>query len=151
LREPELAVLPAKWLADMEEIEAIPALTRVLDAANPDARAHAAAALYRLGPPLGAKPRLVEIAQSDPYTAARMWAATALGRFHDSELVPLLVELLRSSSWRLRSAAATALGETGDPAALEPLRRARRRELRNPLNWFLNRTAYSKAIASLKP
>jgi HEAT repeat protein len=151
LREPELAFAPAKWLADMQEAEAIPALTRVLDAANSEARAGAAHALYRLGPPPEAKARLVEMADTDPALVSRMWATTALGKFRDSHLVPLLVELLDSSSWRLRSAAVTALGETGDQTALEPLRRARRRELRSPLCYFLNRAAYRNAIASLNP
>jgi HEAT repeat protein len=150
LREPEFAPLPAQWLADMECAEAVPALVRVLDAANPEARAHAARALYRLGPPPETKARLIEMANSDPETAASMWATTALGRFRDSSLVPLLLSQLGSPNWRIRSAAATALGETGDPGALEALRRARRRELLSPASWVMNRSAYNKAIASLR-
>jgi hypothetical protein len=41
------------------------------------------------------------------------------------------------------------LGELGDPRALEPLRRARRRLRRSPREWYWHRKVYNGAIANL--
>jgi HEAT repeat protein len=49
--EPEHAGLAAEWLADEGVGEAAPALTRLLDVADPNARVAAIKALERLGPP----------------------------------------------------------------------------------------------------
>jgi HEAT repeats len=105
---------------------AIPALARLLDAADPNARVAAIEALDRLGPPDDVKARLVEIARTDE-DWVRAWAMPALGSYRDRDLTALLVSLLADPSWRISSSAALALGKQADPAALEPLRNAQRR------------------------
>ena len=107
-------------------------------------------ALYEFGPPRETKARLIEIARCDPDPVAQMWGAIDLGTFRDTSLVPLLVELLESPETGVRRGAAMALGETGDPVAVEPLRRALRRERDSLSAWYMNRHAYRKALLALR-
>ena len=146
---PDYASLPAKWLADGGVTEAIPALTHLLDVADPHARASAIQALERLGFPEEAKPRLVEIAQTD-LDWVRAWATSALASYRDRSLTPILVALLDDPSWRVSSAAALALGRQEDPSALQPLRRARRSLFRAPARYYLYRRVYRDAIRTLR-
>jgi HEAT repeat protein len=148
--DPHGAAIAATWLADMQRHDAIPTLVELLDVGSPLARARAASALYKLGPPLQAKSRLVEMAGSDPDPGARVWALYALSKFQDRALVPLLIRALDSPDTQVRRAAVTALGETGDKEALDPVRRARRRERRTPLSWYMNHLAYRTALAALE-
>ena len=148
--DPHGAPLAAKWLANMQRHDAIPTFVQLLDAASPRARASAAQALYKLGPPPEAKSRLVEMAGSDPDPGPRAFALYALGKFKDRELVPVVVRVLDAPDMHVRRAAVAALGEIGDKAALEPLRRARRRERRSPVSWYWNHLAYRTALAALE-
>jgi HEAT repeat protein len=148
--EPEHAVLSAKWLADDGVEAAIPALVRLLDAADPSARFAAVKALDRLGLPHEVKARLVEIAQTDADDGVRSWAASALGSYRDRELTPLLVSLLADRSWLVSSAAALALGKQEDASALEPLRRAQRAIRRSPARFYLYRRVYADAVRALR-
>jgi hypothetical protein len=79
-----------------------------------------------------------------------MWGAIDLGTFRDRSLVPLLIELLKSPETVVRRGAAMALGETGDAVAVEPLRKALRRERHSPAGWYMNRHAYRKALIALR-
>jgi hypothetical protein len=62
----------------------------------------------------------------------------------------LLLSLLDDPSLRVRSSAALALAELGDRKALEPLRRARRRLRRSPVEWYWHRRLYNEAIGKLR-
>lgn len=146
---PDHAGLPAKWLADDGVTDAIPALTHLLDVADPHARTSAIQALERLGLPEQVKPRLVEIAQTD-LDWVRAWATSALASYRDRNLTPTLVALLNDPSWRVSSAAALALGRQEDPSALQPLRRARRALFRAPTRYYLYRRVYRDAIRTLR-
>ena len=147
--EPDHAVLSAQWLADDGVEAAIPGLVRLLEVADPGARFAAIKALEQLGLPEEVKARLVEIAQGDADDGVRSWATSALGRFRDRELTPLLVLLLADRSWRVSSAAALALGKQGDPSALQPLRRAQRAIRRSPARFYLYRRVYTDAVRAL--
>jgi HEAT repeat protein len=147
--EPENASLAAKWLADEGVADAIPALIRLFDAADPSARIAAIKALDELGLPDSVRTRLVEIVKTDENDGVRMWAASALGSYGDPELTPLLVSLLADPSWQVSVEAAGALGRQGDPSALVPLRLARRSLRRSPVRFYLHRRVYSAAIKAL--
>jgi HEAT repeat protein len=94
--------------------------------------------------------RLREIALHDEEPFVRSWAIGALGEIGDPEGVDLLVPLLRDSSWRVRGGAAIALGRLSDARALRPLREARRRLRRSPLEWWIYRRGYNEAIEALE-
>lgn len=147
--EPEHAGLTAKWLADKDVSDAIPALTWLLDVADPNARVASIKALERLGLPDDVKPRLVEIARTDSDDGVRSWATSAIGSYGDRELTPLLTSLLADPSWRVSSAAVLALRKQGDPSALQALRLARRSLRRNPVRFYIYRRLYRDAIKTL--
>jgi HEAT repeat protein len=143
LRDPDNRSAAAEYLADLGAIEAIPPLMRLLDVADPYVRAAAAQALGRLGA-WEALPRLREIA-ADDQDFVRSWAIGAIGDIGDPEDVDLLISLLADPSMRVRAAAALALGLFRDPKAAEPLRAARARLRRSPLEWCLYRRLYKRA------
>jgi hypothetical protein len=97
-----------------------------------------------------ARPRLRELALEDDDAGVRSWAVSALGDIGSSGDLGFLLPLLKDPSLRVRGSAALALGDLGDPQALGPLRRARRRLRRSPLEWYWHRGAYNKAIATLR-
>jgi hypothetical protein len=132
-REHDVSTLPAKWLAERGVTEAIPALVELLDVANPRARCSAISALEKLGPPLEAKPRLVEMARTDDDRYVRGWAAPILGDYDGGEeITGLLLSLLDDSDWFVSSGAATGLGRHGDVVALGPLKTRLRQLRRSP-------------------
>lgn len=71
---------------------------------------------------------LMEALESDDYTV-RLDAALALEKLADKRSVPALIDTLRYEEWQrdypilggVRAAAARALGNIGDPSAIEPL------------------------------
>jgi len=63
--------------------------------------------------------------------------------------VELVFPMLLDPSWRVRGAAAQALGDLGDARAIDPLRAARRRLRRSPVEWWAFRGIYNDAIDSL--
>jgi HEAT repeat protein len=146
--EPEHAGLAADSLANEGATEAIPNLTRLLGAADPNARIAAIKALERLGLPDQLKPRLLEIARTDE-AGVRAWATSALGSYGDRDLTPFLVSLIDDPSWRVSSAAVLALRKQGDPLALERVREARRSLWRSPARFWLYRRLYTDVIREL--
>jgi HEAT repeat protein len=148
-RYPEHATLPASWLSESGEMRAVPALVRLLDSSNPDARTSATRALEQLGPPIEARSRLIELME-DESDSVRSWACSAVGHYKDPELLPVLLSLLEDDDWRVRNGAAMGLGKLGDSRALLALRGALRRSRRSPLRWYLNRIGLKRAIQMLK-
>jgi HEAT repeat protein len=149
LRDPDHRIMVAKYLGELGAVEATQPLLRLLDAADPDVRVAAAKALGGLGA-REALPQLREITLHDQDDGVRSWAIGALGDIGDPGGVDLLVPVLRDSSWRVRAAAALALGRLGDPKALEPLRATRRELRRSPVEWYLYRRVYNRAIKILR-
>ncbi|ACL67428.1 PBS lyase HEAT domain protein repeat-containing protein [Anaeromyxobacter dehalogenans 2CP-1] len=102
---------------------AVPYLVEVLKQA-PRARGEAAMALGEIGDPAAVKPLLdaVDRAAQDRDTRdANRHIATALGALRAREAVPALVELTASPDGYTQVAAVDALGEIGDPAAIDTL------------------------------
>jgi HEAT repeat protein len=58
----------------------------------------------------------------DDYWQVRLRAARSLGRLRDAEALPVLIEALLHSAGNLRKEAAIALGEIGDPGAIDALK-----------------------------
>jgi hypothetical protein len=123
-------------------------LLRLLDAADPTVRYHAAQSLGWIGA-LQAHSRLRETATEDEDDGVRAGAVWALGDIGDRSDLEFLIPFLDDPSLRVRGAAASALGKLGDTRAVEPLRRARRRLRRSPLEWYWHRKVYNEAIANL--
>jgi HEAT repeat protein len=148
-RDPENATMPARWLSEAGEMQAVPALVCLLGSSNPEVRTSATRALGQLGPPIEAKDRLIELME-DESGAVRSWACSAVGHYKDPELRRIMLPLLNDDDWRVRNGAAMGLGELGDRRALLALRSALRRSRRSPLRWYLNRIALKRAIQMLK-
>lgn len=90
------------------------------------------------------------MAVADDEDFVRSWALAAVGDIGHLGALEFLLRFLDDPSLRVRTSAAMALGELGSPRALEPLKRARRKLRRSPLEWVLYRGAYSKAIDASK-
>lgn len=78
-----------------------------------------------------AVPALIEVLQTDPVPEVREYAALALGLIRDARAVEPLCQALYDNVEWARSAAAWALGEIGDPNAIDWLRDAVRAD-KNP-------------------
>lgn len=133
LGDAEHRYFAAKLLGELRAGEAVQPLIRLLDAGDRVTRSSAADALARIGD-RRAVPPLVERATGEGDVVSRAWAIDALGRLRDPRATRPLCELLTDHSADVRSAAAHALGQLGDLTAVEPLRRAQRRE-----HWFSRR------------
>jgi HEAT repeat protein len=149
LLDPDHRALAAKYVGELGVAEAANSLLRLLVANDPQVRAAAATALGQLGSE-DALPRLREVALHDEEAFVRSWAIGALGKIGDPEDVALLVPLLEDSSWRVRAGTVLALGCLGDARSLQPLRTARRRLRRSPLEWRIYRRMYNDAIEALE-
>ena len=148
--DPAYAHVAARLLAYAGEPRAVPLLVDLLDSARASARIAAVRALAQLGPPAGARGRLVEIAQGDALPSAREWACIALGRYGDAGAAQLLIALLADRDRSVRLGAARGLAEVGDPALIEPILASRRHPLRHPIDWFLSRGTYREVVAALE-
>jgi HEAT repeat protein len=125
LVDPDHRGLAARYLGELGDAESIPAIRRLLDAADEDVRIDAARSLGLLKSAADV-PRLFELARHDPSPLVRDWAVGAIGRIGQRETVEPLIELLSDELWRVRAGAA--LARIGDQRALEPVREAARRE-----------------------
>jgi HEAT repeat protein len=144
LRDPDNRHIAAAWLAELQAREAAPEIARLLDAANPLARSSAARSIGLLGC-TDWLPRLLELAADDAVPYVRGTAVTAVARLGGANVLPLLIGYLSDDEWRVRIGAAFGCGLIGDPRAVDPIRRARRREgLR-----IMRRRAYSDALRKL--
>ena len=126
LLDPDNRALAARYLGELRAVSATIPLLRLLDAADPHIRAAAATSLGEIGSD-EALPRLREIALNDPESFVRSWAIVAVGKAGSGTDVDTLLPLLSDHSIRVRGATALALADLGDPRAIEPLERARRR------------------------
>ncbi len=151
LTDPEVRGVAAKALADLEARDAIPELLRLLDVNEPHARVAAAKALGQLKA-REAVPRLMETARAAEPEFVRYWAGSALGQIGDHRATPLLIDMLNSSSgnWKMRTSALHALGLLGDPMALEPVLRERRKDRWHWRYYVLMRPAYPDAVRLLR-
>lgn len=149
LIDPENRMFAAEFLGKLGAVEATEPLMRLLDASDRNVRISAMQALGRLRA-RAAIPRLREVAIGDESDGVRSWAIDALGDIGDEEGVEQLISLLGDPSWRVRAAAAIALGKLGDIRALKPLRRARWQIRKSPVEWYLYRRVYNRAINALE-
>jgi HEAT repeat protein len=117
----KLAALEQVRKAPGDRRAAAPYLVEVLGQ-HPRARGEAAVALGEIGDPSLAKPLLdaVDLAATDRDTIdANRKIAAALGALRAREAVPKLVEMTGSADAFTQVAAVDALGEIGDPAAVD--------------------------------
>jgi len=121
-RDPGLSYQAALSLGEIGDRRAIPAL-REMAKLQPAERHWAGWALASLGEPDGFE-LLIDVARSDMGWDQRRHAILALGALGSRVAVEPLAKLLRDPNVHLRVAAARALGEIGDPAALPALRAA---------------------------
>jgi hypothetical protein len=143
LTDPVTRTWAAWYLGKLGEVEAVPALIRLLRAADPNARSAGAIALGRLRA-LEAVPDLITLAESDQDLAPQSHAIGALAKIGDVRAVGPLLPLLESPSWLIRRDAAHALGLLADTTAIEPLRTAAGRER------LLLRGPYRKAVRQIR-
>jgi HEAT repeat protein len=143
LNDPVVRSWAARYLGKLRAVEAVPALMRLLRAADPKTRLAAADGLGLLQAS-EAVSDLASLAESDADVAAQTHAITALGQIGDVRTVPVLIRVLGSPRWMARACAAWALGEFADPTAIPALRGAARRER------FFNRGVYRKAIRKIR-
>lgn len=97
---------------------AVPHLRTMLASPDLDVVMFALQTLSRIGDPLAVHGVMPLVRHSDPNVAQR--AIEALGQLRHREAVPTLLQLLEGDLW-LQLAAIDALGEIGDPVAVEPL------------------------------
>lgn len=142
LQDETEASLAADYLGQIGATSAIPALIPLLEASDPHQRASAALALGKLNAS-AACPRIREIAEQDETPWVRSCAISALGSL-SCDTADLLVRALEDADLRVRGAAVTVLGESGQPDAIPALLAARRRD-----HWFAYRS-YNKAIRQIK-
>jgi HEAT repeat protein len=131
-RDPHSASEAAIALGEIGDGRAIPAL-REMVRLLPSERHRAGWALARLGEPEGFE-LLIDVARSDLGWDQRRHAILALGGLRYRGAVEPLVKLLRDPNVHLRVAAARALGQIGDPAALPALRAALEDQTRTTQN-----------------
>ena len=148
LLDPDLRSLAADLVGQLKIREASGQLIRLLDAADSVVRISAARALGAIGA-VEALPRLREMAMGEAEDGVRSWAVGAIGDIGDPEDLDFLVALLEDRSMRVRGAAALGLGRLGDKKALGPLRTARRKLRRSPVEWYWHRRVYNRAIGTL--
>jgi HEAT repeat protein len=97
---------------------AVPYLVKLLRSSDGELVMFALQILARVGDVRASAGILPLLRHTDPNVAQA--AVEALGRLRAAPAVPALLELLHGNLW-LQLAAVTALGEIGDPAAVDPL------------------------------
>jgi len=122
--------LAALYLGQVGDRDSIPRIRRLLQAAEPLARANAARALGVLRAS-DATDELMELAECDPELFVRRWATGAVGRLGTDRMVGRLAALLEDRDRGLWASAVFALGTIGTESACAVLRGVRDRE-----PWF---------------
>jgi HEAT repeat protein len=120
--DPDVRLLAATALGEAGHRDGRPALEAALADRDPNVAAAAADALGVLGDPraVDALAAALAAAAADPWR--RVGLVVALGRLHDPRAIPALAAAGRDPNPNVAAAAAEALGETGDAAAMEALR-----------------------------
>lgn len=136
--------LAARYLGDVGDQSAIPALLSRLEAPAASMRASVAGALGQLDA-TDAVPRLAGMARRDPDAYVRRMAMESAALLGGSEIQSALEEGLADASLSVRRAAAIALGRVAEePRAAALLRKASRRD------WLPGRRLYRDAIAAVR-
>ncbi|MCH7761066.1 HEAT repeat domain-containing protein [candidate division TA06 bacterium] len=101
--------------------KAVPYLIDQLDTKSARERHTLIAILKKMKEP--AVEPLINYIQEDPDRGSSRLAAHILGKIGEEAgvAVPLLIGLIQHQNWRMRMSACEALGEVGDPRAVEPL------------------------------
>jgi hypothetical protein len=149
LTEPDHRGLAARALGELGAREAVPALLRLLEASDRSVRIDGIRALGDLRASEAVE-RLREVASNDPDPTVRGWACAVLADLGGESTLELTLPLLEDSSMTVRGSAAYTLGKLGDPRALGPLRAARPRPFRAPVEWWVYRQTYREAISAVK-
>jgi hypothetical protein len=149
LTDPDHRGRAASALADLDAIEAVPDLIRLLDASDLHVRIDGIRALGKLGA-ADALPRLREVAKNDPVPLVRSWACGVLGDLGDESTVELTLPLLDDLSPVVRGSAVYTLSGVADPRALQAVRARRPRIYKAPVEWWAYHQTYRDAISSMK-
>ncbi len=115
-----------RYLAVIESAKSAPAIAKVLDSAQESLAAAAVKALGRVGGPDQQELLLARYDEEDTPLGMRGEIILALGELKAKSATDKLIGILedREEEGVLRRYACHALGKIGDPAAIEPLRRA---------------------------
>lgn len=118
LRDPDRSVrrAAAAALGALGDARAVEPLIEALQDEDALVREDAARALGMLGDPRAVEPLLAAASAADQEQAVRAAAVAALGRTGDTRVIDPLMATLREGEPPLRTAAADALGEIGEPA-----------------------------------
>lgn len=144
LSDPDTRTFAARYLADIDATEAIPAVTRLLFVADARTRSAAIKALTKLGAE-DVLPDLVAIATTDPSPVVRSHAIGAIRRLgNPDDVVPVLLQALQDPDGGVSVCAAEELGWVAGPAAIEPIQAAAVGA------HFLRRGGYRKAIRRIR-
>jgi HEAT repeat protein len=145
LLDDRLRGFAARFLADRGCTTSISEIARLLDASDALTRSAAIRALTRLRA-TEYLDRFWDSAHLETSSQERLWAIGAL-QLGGARERDYLVSLLDNADFDVRRAAVFALGNLGDPTALDAVTRAlRRQRRRHPFRYYtLDRTAYVDA------
>jgi len=143
LTDPDHRSTAARYLGQLQAVEATPQLIRLLDADQHDVRTAVVQALGELRA-VDAVPQLIEVAAHDRSDVIRSYAIGALGRIGDPRARHVLNGLLGDPEVWLRRGATSALEQVGDPLSIDLIHHAARRE---PM-W--RRRRYLRATRAIK-
>src|SRR4030042_3888158 len=118
-KNPNVRVLAAVALEELENPKAVDALIAVLTDENLDVQSSAARALGSINDPKAVDPLIAAL--KDKKAEVRGTAAVALGEIGDKKATMPLVALLQDSSEKVRRLAAVSLGVIGDSQAVKGL------------------------------
>lgn len=142
-RDVDFRDVAAQFLGEVGDASAIGTLVELLRDANPQVRAAAVRSLGRLEA-REASPTLFILARDDPVFYVRDWSMQALAEIGEPDVVPLALDALGDEDVRIRRSAAIVLGRVGSPDALDPLRRAKKRD------HLLRRALYRDASSQIR-
>lgn len=133
-----------RYLVRLQATEAVPAIIRATQVANPITRANAATALGKLRA-RDAIPELREMARHDPIDYVRGWAIDGISRIDEQAGVETAVEALSDDKEAVRYTALYVLRRSGTKKELEVLRRSYETEK----SWKFRRR-YRRAIWTIR-
>lgn len=139
----EFRDVAAQFLGEVGDAAAVGPLVALISDSNPQVRAAAVRSLGRLRA-REASAVLFKLAREDPVFFVRDWSMQALAEIGEPDVIPLALNALNDEDVRIRRSAAIVLGRVGGKAALDQLRRAKKRDR------LLRRSLYREASSQIR-